>query len=74
MQWAQAHFLNYRSLRRAVDIRNQLAEILEREEIQMRSCFPRTEPVLKALVAGCFLNIAKQQAHPIVPDINSTWH
>lgn len=56
--WCHDHFVNERALRRAIDIREQLRGVCKRVDVRLESCWPETEPVLRCLVAGCFLNIA----------------
>uniref|UniRef100_A0A7S1CH90 RNA helicase n=1 Tax=Bicosoecida sp. CB-2014 TaxID=1486930 RepID=A0A7S1CH90_9STRA len=58
--WCHDHFVNERALRRALDIRHQLRGVCSRIGVRIESCSPDTEPVLRCLVAACFLSIAKR--------------
>lgn len=58
-QWCYENFIQYRSMKRARDVREQLAGLMERVEIEMVSCLPETMPVRKAITAGYFYHIAR---------------
>lgn len=58
-QWCYENFIQYRSMKRARDVREQLVGLMERVEIEMVSCLPETIPVRKAITAGYFYHIAK---------------
>ena len=45
-------------------IRKQLIEVCERVGVSMYSCSPDTEPIIKAIVAGMFLNLARKLPTP----------
>jgi ATP-dependent RNA helicase DDX35 len=58
--WCQNNFLNYKSLLRAMQIREQLASILRKFKIDIQSsCEDKTEPILKCLAVSFFANSAK---------------
>ena len=58
--WCQNNFLNYKSLLRSVQIREQLSSILRKFKIKIDStCEDRTEPILKCLCVAFFTNAAK---------------
>lgn len=58
--WCQSNFLNFKSLMRAIQIRDQLGMILKKFKINMSSsCGDRTEPILKCLCAAFFANAAR---------------
>jgi pre-mRNA-splicing factor ATP-dependent RNA helicase DHX16 len=70
VQWTFENFLQYRSLKRARDVRDQLKALCERIEIPVdeeeeedtSSLTPeKTEAVLKAITAGFFFNTARLQ-------------
>lgn len=63
MIWAKENFLQYRSLTRARDVRDQLARLCDRIEVDAtKSCGSNsTEPILKALLSGYFPNTARLQ-------------
>ncbi|CAF0862566.1 unnamed protein product [Brachionus calyciflorus] len=58
--WCQSNFLNFKSLVRANQIREQLSLILKKFKIDVKtSCGDRTEPVLKCLCTAFFANAAR---------------
>jgi pre-mRNA-splicing factor ATP-dependent RNA helicase DHX16 len=60
--WAKENFLDQRSLKRARDIRDQLAKLCDRVEVTMSTCgSSNIEPIQKALTAGFFANAARLQ-------------
>ncbi|KAF1999526.1 pre-mRNA-splicing factor ATP-dependent RNA helicase PRP43 [Amniculicola lignicola CBS 123094] len=66
-QWCHEHFLNYRALTQADNIRMQLKRIMERQEIELVST-PHTSPkyydnIRQALVAGFFMQVAMKQSN-----------
>lgn len=58
-QWCYENFIQYRSMKRARDVRDQLAGLMERVEIDMVSCLPETIPIRKAITSGYFYHIAR---------------
>lgn len=58
-QWCYENFIQYRSMKRARDVREQLAGLMERVEIEMVSALPETMPIRKAITAGYFYHIAR---------------
>lgn len=61
--WCQEHFLQYRVLMRAKDVRTQLERIMERYKHAVVSCGADTNPVRQALCAGYFRNGARKDPH-----------
>ena len=62
--WARENFLQQRSLTRARDVRDQLAKLCERVEVDpASSCggISNLQPILKSLTAGFFPNAARLQ-------------
>jgi pre-mRNA-splicing factor ATP-dependent RNA helicase DHX16 len=60
MVWAKENYLQYRSLKRARDVRDQLANLCERVEVSMSSVGANDlVPIQKSLVAGFFPHIAR---------------
>ncbi len=57
--WCSHNHVNYRSLMRAVDIRNQIKKYLRRFKVPLVSCEEESEKILKCLVSGYFANAAK---------------
>ncbi|XP_055303004.1 pre-mRNA-splicing factor ATP-dependent RNA helicase DHX16 [Sitodiplosis mosellana] len=58
-QWCYENFIQYRSMKRARDVRDQLVGLMERVEIDMVSCLPETIPIRKTITAGYFYHIAR---------------
>lgn len=62
-QWAHEHFLQYRSLSRARDVRDQLERLCDRVEIEVKSldqgAYEGVEFIQKAITSGFFANSAK---------------
>lgn len=60
--WARENFLQYRSLDRARQVRDQLVGLCDRVEVEITSCGAADYvPILKALTAGFFPNAARLQ-------------
>ncbi|PUZ66167.1 hypothetical protein GQ55_3G284700 [Panicum hallii var. hallii] len=60
-QWCADHFVQPRTMRRARDVREQLEALLERVEIERRSCSGGDlDAVRKAITAGFFRNTAQR--------------
>ena len=58
--WARENFLQYRSLKRARDVREQLRALCERAEVSISSCGANDYvPIQKALLAGYFPHVAR---------------
>ncbi|EMC91820.1 hypothetical protein BAUCODRAFT_79257 [Baudoinia panamericana UAMH 10762] len=65
-QWCHDHFLSFRALQQADNVRLQLKRIMERSEIELVST-PFTdkkyyENIRRALVAGFFMQVAKKDS------------
>ncbi|KAI1085006.1 P-loop containing nucleoside triphosphate hydrolase protein [Whalleya microplaca] len=58
--WCFENFIQFRALRRARDVREQLENIMLRARLPVRSCGPRTEQVRRALCAGFFRHAARR--------------
>lgn len=65
-QWCHDHFLQYRSLQQADNVRSQLSQIMEREELELMSTpfedKKYYENIRRALVAGFFMQVAKRDS------------
>ena len=63
-QWCHDHFLSYRSLQQADNVRLQLKRIMERSEVELVSTSFEDkkyyENIRRALVAGFFMQVAKK--------------
>lgn len=65
-QWTHDHFLSYRALQQADNVRLQLKRIMEREEIELIST-PFNDKnyysnIRRALVSGFFMQVAKRES------------
>jgi len=58
--FAFENFLQARQLRRAQDVRKQLASIMERYKLPMESCGKQWTRIQKAVCAGYFVNASKK--------------
>ncbi|KAK5687180.1 DEAH-box ATP-dependent RNA helicase prp43 [Elasticomyces elasticus] len=65
-QWCHDHFLSYRALQQADNVRMQLKRIMEREEVELVSTpfedKKYYENIRRALVAGFFMQVAKKDS------------
>jgi pre-mRNA-splicing factor ATP-dependent RNA helicase DHX16 len=60
--WAKENFLQQRSLTRARDVRDQLAKLCDRVEVNVSSCgAANIQPIQKAITSGFFPNAARLQ-------------
>lgn len=57
-QWCSENFVQYRSMCRARDVRDQLVSLMERAEIKIKSNKRDTTSIRKALLSGFFYNAA----------------
>lgn len=55
------NYLNYRNLLFATEIRKQLAQICQQNDIPLSTCGQNTDMVRKCLVTGYFMNVAELQ-------------
>lgn len=65
-QWCHDHFLSFRALQQADNVRMQLKRIMEREELELISTSFEDkkyyENIRRALVAGFFMQVAKKDS------------
>ncbi|KAL8213278.1 UNVERIFIED_CONTAM: putative pre-mRNA-splicing factor ATP-dependent RNA helicase dhx16 [Gekko kuhli] len=59
MQWCYENFIQFRSMRRARDVREQLEGLMERIEVDITSSKGDYIPVHKAITAGFFYHMAR---------------
>ncbi|XP_062978331.1 pre-mRNA-splicing factor ATP-dependent RNA helicase DHX16 [Elgaria multicarinata webbii] len=59
MQWCYENFIQFRSMRRARDVREQLEGLMERIEVDITSSEGDYVPVRKAITAGFFYHTAR---------------
>ncbi|ESQ55550.1 hypothetical protein EUTSA_v10024567mg [Eutrema salsugineum] len=62
-QWCYKNFLNYQSMKKVVEIRDQLKRIARRLGITLKSCGRDIEAVRKAVTAGFFANACRLEPH-----------
>ncbi|CAK8532527.1 unnamed protein product [Lathyrus sativus] len=60
-QWCYENYIQVRSMRRARDIRNQLAGLLERVEIELTSNSNDLDAIKKSIISGFFPHSARLQ-------------
>lgn len=58
--WCTENFIQFRSMRRARDVRDQLVQIMKRHRQPILSCDRNTQQVRKALCTGFFRNAARK--------------
>ncbi|XP_019868490.2 pre-mRNA-splicing factor ATP-dependent RNA helicase DHX16 [Aethina tumida] len=58
-QWCYENFIQYRSMKRARDVREQLVGLMQRVEIEMVSNVTETVDIRKAITAGYFYHISR---------------
>uniref|UniRef100_A0A8C7Y886 Pre-mRNA-splicing factor ATP-dependent RNA helicase DHX16 n=1 Tax=Oryzias sinensis TaxID=183150 RepID=A0A8C7Y886_9TELE len=58
-QWCYENFIQFRSMRRARDVRDQLEGLMERIEVEVVSCQGENVPIRKAVTAGYFYHTAR---------------
>ncbi|KAM4735831.1 pre-mRNA-splicing factor ATP-dependent RNA helicase DHX16 isoform 1-T3 [Anableps anableps] len=58
-QWCYENFIQFRSMRRARDVRDQLEGLMERIEVEVVSCSGDNIPIRKAVTAGYFYHTAR---------------
>uniref|UniRef100_A0A4Y0BKS2 RNA helicase n=1 Tax=Anopheles funestus TaxID=62324 RepID=A0A4Y0BKS2_ANOFN len=58
-QWCYENFIQYRSMKRARDVREQLVGLMQRVEIEMVSSVSETTNIRKAVTAGYFYHVAR---------------
>ncbi|CAN9501670.1 unnamed protein product [Ophioblennius macclurei] len=58
-QWCYENFIQFRSMRRARDVRDQLEGLMERIEVEVVSCEGDNMPIRKAVTAGYFYHTAR---------------
>ena len=60
-QWCFENFIQHRSMRRARDVRDQLVQLMERVEIELKSNIGDVDSIIKCVTAGFFYHTAKLQ-------------
>uniref|UniRef100_A0A8C5CRV7 RNA helicase n=1 Tax=Gadus morhua TaxID=8049 RepID=A0A8C5CRV7_GADMO len=58
-QWCYENFIQFRSMKRARDVRDQLEGLMERIEVEVVSCQGEPMPIRKAVTAGYFYHTAR---------------
>ncbi|XP_010529181.1 PREDICTED: probable pre-mRNA-splicing factor ATP-dependent RNA helicase DEAH9 [Tarenaya hassleriana] len=62
-QWCYKNFLNYQSMKKVIEIRDQLRRIAQRLGIPLKSCDRDIQVVRKAVTSGFFANACRLQPH-----------
>ena len=57
--WCHEHFLNYKGLNRAVEIREQLIRLLTKFKVKLVSCEGDVKAIQKCITSGFFANAAR---------------
>eukprot|EP01135_Chromosphaera_perkinsii_P011544 Nk52_evm2s2438 gene=Nk52_evmTU2s2438 len=60
-KWCIENFINARTMKSVLDVRQQLVDLCGRMKIELSSCGMDTVPIRKTLVAGFFVNVATLQ-------------
>jgi ATP-dependent RNA helicase DDX35 len=60
-KWCAKYHINYRSLARAVEVRQHLRKYLKRWNVRMVSCDNNTDTIRKCIIHGYFANAAQLQ-------------
>lgn len=60
--WCHEHYINMRNIIYAREVRNQLAEICEKCNLQISSCGSNMDQIRKCLLTGLFTNVAELNA------------
>ncbi|XP_037532031.1 pre-mRNA-splicing factor ATP-dependent RNA helicase DHX16 [Nematolebias whitei] len=58
-QWCYENFIQFRSMRRARDVRDQLEGLMDRIEVEVLSCQGDNIPIRKAVTAGYFYHTSR---------------
>ncbi|KAL5010310.1 hypothetical protein ScPMuIL_012615 [Solemya velum] len=59
--WCMENYIHQRNMKTALDVRNQLREICDRQNLPFKSCRDDTVAIRKCLTAGFFMNAAELQ-------------
>ncbi len=57
--WCERHFLHAKGLRKAKEVRQQLADIMQQQKLPLVSCGHEWDVVRKAICSAYFQNAAK---------------
>ncbi|XP_017771064.1 PREDICTED: putative pre-mRNA-splicing factor ATP-dependent RNA helicase DHX16 [Nicrophorus vespilloides] len=58
-QWCYENFIQYRSMKRARDVREQLVGLMQRVEIEMVSNVSEVDNIKKSIISGYFYHVAR---------------
>jgi ATP-dependent RNA helicase DHX8/PRP22 len=70
--WCRENFIHSRFMSRALDVRKQLVQILERQHHRIVSCGSQTDQVRRALCTGFFRNVARMESSDDGPRVFKT--
>ncbi|RWS29246.1 putative ATP-dependent RNA helicase DHX33-like protein, partial [Leptotrombidium deliense] len=71
MQWANDNFISHREMKTALQVRQQLSSLFQKQGLNKQSCGNNTEAVRKCLAVGLFKNIAVLQKDGFYKTIHS---
>lgn len=69
--WCHENFLHYRNLEYASEVRQQLASLAERANLEKATCGSNTKQLRKALLEGLYENLAELQRDGTYVTVNS---
>jgi len=61
-KWCQHHYINFKAMQRATDVRQQLEKYLKKFKVPLVSAKGEAEKIVKAIVTGYFHNAATIQS------------
>ncbi|KAL0483364.1 pre-mRNA-splicing factor ATP-dependent RNA helicase DHX38/PRP1 [Acrasis kona] len=61
MNWCNDHFIHYKAMRKVQEIRNQIADIIKKNGMQLTTCGQDWDVVRKAICSGYFHHAARLQ-------------
>ncbi|KAG9446137.1 hypothetical protein H6P81_012265 [Aristolochia fimbriata] len=61
-QWCHKNFINYQTMKKVIEIREQLKKVLQRMGVSLKSCDGDTNIVRKAVTAGFFAYACRLEA------------
>lgn len=68
-RWCKEHFLNYRGLCRANELRDQLVRMMKRAKVKIVSCGDDVDCLRRCLVVGLFANAARYHSSGVFKTI-----
>ncbi len=59
LEWTKQHFVQFRHIKFAAEVRKQLMDLCRRNDVPVQSAANQDETVRKALATGLFTNVAR---------------